>query len=40
MDREIEVIPVAVSDVHRAKRFYSEQVGFVVGLDDRPGSTA
>ena len=36
MDWTIELIPVPVSDVDRAKRFYSEQVGFVVDLDDRP----
>lgn len=33
MDWELEVVPVPVSDVDRAKRFYSEQVGFVVDLD-------
>jgi catechol 2,3-dioxygenase-like lactoylglutathione lyase family enzyme len=27
------VVPVPVSDVDRAKRFYGEQVGFNVGLD-------
>ena len=36
MDWTIELIPVPVSDVDRAKRFYSEQVGLVVDLDDRP----
>jgi catechol 2,3-dioxygenase-like lactoylglutathione lyase family enzyme len=36
MDWKIELIPVPVSDVDRAKRFYSEQLGFVVDLDDRP----
>jgi predicted enzyme related to lactoylglutathione lyase len=39
MDWKIELIPVPVSDVERAKRFYSEQVGFVVDLDDRPDDT-
>jgi catechol 2,3-dioxygenase-like lactoylglutathione lyase family enzyme len=29
----LEVVPVPVSDVDRAKRFYGEQVGFVVDLD-------
>ncbi len=29
----LEVVPVPVSDVDRAKRFYAEQLGFVVDLD-------
>ena len=33
MDWKLEVVPVPVSDVDRAKHFYSEQVGFVVDLD-------
>ena len=33
MDWKLEVIPVPVSDVDRAKDFYSRQVGFVVDLD-------
>ena len=33
MDWKLEVIVVPVSDVDRAKRFYSEQVGFVVDVD-------
>ena len=37
MDFRIEVVPVPVSDVDRAKRFYSEQVGFVVDVDHRAG---
>ena len=37
MDWKLEVVPVPVSDVDRAKRFYSEQVGFVVDLDTRIG---
>jgi catechol 2,3-dioxygenase-like lactoylglutathione lyase family enzyme len=36
MDWKIELIPVPVSDVDRAKRFYNEQLGFAVDLDDRP----
>jgi catechol 2,3-dioxygenase-like lactoylglutathione lyase family enzyme len=39
MDWKIELIPVPVSDVDRAKRFYTEQLGFVVDLDDRPNET-
>lgn len=35
MDCKLEVVVVPVSDVDRAKRFYSEQCGFVVDLDDR-----
>ena len=35
MDWKIELIPVPVSDVDRAKRFYNEQLGFVVDLDDQ-----
>ena len=33
----LEVVPIPVSDVDRAKRFYSEQAGFVVDLDTRIG---
>ena len=33
MDFRLEVVPVPVSDVDRAKRFYGEQVGFNVDLD-------
>jgi len=33
MDWKLEVVPIPVTDVDRAKRFYSEQVGFVVDLD-------
>ena len=37
MDWKLEVVQVPVSDVDRAKSFYSEQVGFVVDLDTRIG---
>jgi catechol 2,3-dioxygenase-like lactoylglutathione lyase family enzyme len=37
MDWKLEVVVVPVSDVDRAKRFYSEQVGFVVDVDRRMG---
>ena len=37
MDFRLEVVPVPVSDVDRAKRFYAEQVGFVVDLDTQLG---
>jgi catechol 2,3-dioxygenase-like lactoylglutathione lyase family enzyme len=33
MDWKLEVVPVPVTDVDRAKTFYAEQVGFVVDLD-------
>ena len=33
MDMKIEVVPVSVSDVDRAKDFYSKQLGFNVDLD-------
>lgn len=33
MDWKLEVIVVPVSDVNRAKRFYSEGVGFLVDVD-------
>ena len=33
MDWKLEVVVVPVADVDRAKRFYSEQAGFVVDLD-------
>lgn len=39
MDWKLEVIIVPVSDVDRAKHFYSDQVGFKVDLDDSPTET-
>lgn len=33
MDWKLEVMPIPVSDVDRAKAFYSDQVGFAVDLD-------
>src|SRR5215207_3545506 len=33
MEWKLEVVSVPVSDIDRAKRFYSEQVGFVVDFD-------
>jgi predicted enzyme related to lactoylglutathione lyase len=35
MDCRLELMVVPVTDVDRAKRFYSEQVGFVVDHDSR-----
>jgi catechol 2,3-dioxygenase-like lactoylglutathione lyase family enzyme len=37
MDWKLEVVVVPVTDVDRAKRFYGEQVGFVVDYDTRIG---
>jgi catechol 2,3-dioxygenase-like lactoylglutathione lyase family enzyme len=36
MDLKLELLPVPVTDVDRAKAFYSEQCGFVVDLDHQP----
>ena len=35
MDWKLEVVVVGVTDVDRAKRFYAEQVGFVIDHDTR-----
>jgi catechol 2,3-dioxygenase-like lactoylglutathione lyase family enzyme len=37
MDFRLEVVPIPVSDVDRAKRFYGEHAGFVVDLDTHIG---
>jgi predicted enzyme related to lactoylglutathione lyase len=37
MDWKLEVVVVPVTDVDRAKRFYADQVGFVVDGDTRVG---
>jgi catechol 2,3-dioxygenase-like lactoylglutathione lyase family enzyme len=37
MDWKLEVIVVPVADVDRAKKFYSEQLGFNVDVDHRDG---
>jgi catechol 2,3-dioxygenase-like lactoylglutathione lyase family enzyme len=39
MEWRIEVVVIPVSDEDRAKRFYSEQVGFVVDTDTRLGDS-
>lgn len=36
MDMKLELLPIPVSDVDRAKAFYADQVGFVVDLDHAP----
>ena len=35
MDWKLELVAVPVSDVDRAKAFYTEQVGFVADMDER-----
>ena len=35
MEWKLEVVPVPVSDIDRAKHFYSEQVGFTVDIDTK-----
>lgn len=37
MDFKLELIPVPVADIDRAKAFYVEQVGFRLDHDVRPG---
>ena len=36
MKMKLELVPVPVTDVDRAKSFYVEQVGFQAELDVRP----
>jgi len=37
MDYKLEVIPIPVTDIDRAKQFYAERMGFVVDLDTMIG---
>ena len=39
MDMKLELVPIPVSDVDRAKAFYTEQLGFDADLDQRFGET-
>jgi catechol 2,3-dioxygenase-like lactoylglutathione lyase family enzyme len=39
MDWKLEVVVIPVADVDRAKRFYGEQIGFVVDVDTRISDT-
>lgn len=39
MDWKLEVVPIPVTDIDRAKRFYAEQLGFTVDLDLPLGDT-
>lgn len=34
MDWTLEVVPVPVTDMDRAKSFYADKVGFTIDLDD------
>jgi catechol 2,3-dioxygenase-like lactoylglutathione lyase family enzyme len=36
MDMKLELVPVPVSDVDRAKTFYTERLGFVLDVDVQP----
>ena len=36
MDMKLELVPIPVTDVDRAKAFYAERLGFAVGVDVRP----
>jgi catechol 2,3-dioxygenase-like lactoylglutathione lyase family enzyme len=39
MDYKLELVIVPVSDVDRAKAFYTDQVGFALDVDHRAGDT-
>ena len=39
MDMKLELVPVPVSDVERAKAFYVEKCGFHLDVDVRPSET-
>ena len=39
MDLKLELIPVPVADVDRAKAFYVEKLGFAVDVDVRPSDS-
>jgi catechol 2,3-dioxygenase-like lactoylglutathione lyase family enzyme len=36
MELKLELLPVPVTDVDRAKAFYADKLGFVVDVDDSP----
>ena len=36
MDMKLELVPLPVADVDRAKAFYTERLGFVADVDVRP----
>jgi catechol 2,3-dioxygenase-like lactoylglutathione lyase family enzyme len=39
MDLKLELVPIPVTDVDRAKTFYTEKIGFNADLDQRFGDT-
>lgn len=39
MDMKLELVPVPVTDVDRAKAFYTDQVGFALDVDVQPSET-
>lgn len=39
MDFKLELLPVPVTDIDRAKKFYTEQAGFQLDHDVRPTAT-
>jgi catechol 2,3-dioxygenase-like lactoylglutathione lyase family enzyme len=39
MDLKLELVPIPVSDVDRAKAFYTDKLGFNADLDQRFGDT-
>jgi catechol 2,3-dioxygenase-like lactoylglutathione lyase family enzyme len=39
MDFKLELVPIPVTDVDRAKEFYADKLGFTVDLDVRPHPT-
>lgn len=39
MDLKLELVPVPVTDIDRAKTFYTDQVGFVLDHDVQPSPT-
>jgi catechol 2,3-dioxygenase-like lactoylglutathione lyase family enzyme len=40
MDMKLELVPIPVTDVDRAKAFYTDQLGFVVDVDVSPAPGA
>ena len=36
MDMKLELVPIPVTDVDRAKAFYADQLGFALDVDVRP----
>ena len=36
MDMKLELVPIPVADIDRAKAFYADRLGFVVDVDVRP----